>query len=218
MNTPANPSSETAAAGGIVYVLTNPAMPGFVKIGLTTDIERRVRELSASTSIPIPFEVYYACTVGNMKKVENGIHEGFGNYRVNPRREFFKVDPERIVAILKLVEIEDITPDKDYVEDAAEQLSLNKERKPLFKFSMVNIPQGAVLTYIRDESITATVFDDRKIKLRGEIYYLTTATKMLLKEATGKTYPVISGPSNWLYENETLNERRYRIENEDTDE
>ena len=38
----------------IVYVLTNPAMPGFVKIGYTTDIQARLKQLH-NTSVPVPF-------------------------------------------------------------------------------------------------------------------------------------------------------------------
>lgn len=35
----------------IIYILTNEAMPGYVKIGKTsTSLEQRIRELSSSTS------------------------------------------------------------------------------------------------------------------------------------------------------------------------
>ena len=47
----------------IVYVLTNEAMPGLVKIGCTqSDLASRVRSLF-QTGVPLPFEVYYACEV-----------------------------------------------------------------------------------------------------------------------------------------------------------
>ena len=41
---------------GVVYVLTNPAMPGIVKIGKTSrsDIHARLNELY-STGVPLPF-------------------------------------------------------------------------------------------------------------------------------------------------------------------
>ena len=40
---------------GIVYILTNEAMPGYVKIGRTDgDLAGRVRQLN-STGVPLPF-------------------------------------------------------------------------------------------------------------------------------------------------------------------
>lgn len=35
-----------------VYVLTNPAMPEYVKVGRTNNIERRIKDLSKDTSVP----------------------------------------------------------------------------------------------------------------------------------------------------------------------
>lgn len=48
----------------IVYVLTNSAMPGLVKIGKTTrnDLSSRMSELF-STGVPVPFDCVYACEV-----------------------------------------------------------------------------------------------------------------------------------------------------------
>jgi hypothetical protein len=49
---------------GIVYLLTNPVMPGLVKIGMTAqeDIDRRMRELY-TTDVPVPFECQFAYIV-----------------------------------------------------------------------------------------------------------------------------------------------------------
>ncbi|SHN90827.1 hypothetical protein BHECKSOX_987 [Bathymodiolus heckerae thiotrophic gill symbiont] len=86
----------------IVYVLTNPSIPDIVKIGMTTDLTTRMRSLYNS-SVPVPFECYFACTVEDMSFVERQLHDGFDDFRVNPKREFFRVDPERVVSILKMV-------------------------------------------------------------------------------------------------------------------
>jgi hypothetical protein len=46
---------------GFVYVLTNEAMPGFIKIGKTySSVKQRILELSRSSAVPLPFECYYA--------------------------------------------------------------------------------------------------------------------------------------------------------------
>ena len=44
--------------GGYVYVLSNPSIPGIVKIGMTErDVPARALELSASTGVPEPYDV-----------------------------------------------------------------------------------------------------------------------------------------------------------------
>ena len=98
----------------IVYVLTNPSLPDIVKIGMTTDLPTRMRSLYSS-SVPVPFECYFACTVKDMNFVEKQLHDGFDDFRVNPKREFFRIDPERVVSILKMVMIEEVTPKEDIV-------------------------------------------------------------------------------------------------------
>ena len=56
---------------GIVYLLTNPVMPGLVKIGMTTqeDIDKRMKELY-TTGVPVPFECQFACKVKKGAKIE----------------------------------------------------------------------------------------------------------------------------------------------------
>ena len=90
-------------AYGLIYILTNPSFPGLVKIGFTTtDLTERVRQLSA-TNIPTPFEIAYACGVRDCLAVEKGIHEKLSGYRVNPKREFFRISPHEALKILLLV-------------------------------------------------------------------------------------------------------------------
>ena len=194
----------------IIYILTNEAMPGYVKIGKTsTSLEQRVRELSASTSVPLPFTCFYACAVKDAAFVEHQLHDAFDNNRINPRREFFQIAPERVVSALKLAEIENITPRKDFVETQADQDALNQARKirSVFNFSMVDIPVGAELVFSRDESVKAKVIDNRSIEFNGEITSLSASAQKILGYLYG-----VAGTDYWLYEGETLDERRRRLE------
>ena len=206
------------AMAEIIYVLTNPVIPDLVKIGITTNLEERVRSLSSHSGVPVPFEVYYACKVSDAKKAEKHIHDGFGDHRVNPKREFFRINPERVVAILRLVEVEDVTPDKDFVEDQVEQQSLDKERrrpKARFKFSLADVPLGAVLSFVRDKNIKATVVDDRHVDFEGEVTTLSRASLTLLNRDFGVNWTTVQGPAFWFYQDEILSERRARVEQED---
>ncbi len=188
-------------------------MPGYVKIGRTNNnLEQRIKELSGSTSVPLPFTCFYACTVKDSNFVEHQLHDAFDNNRVNPKREFFQIAPERVVSALKLAEIENITPKKDIVENKEDQNALDEARKirPQFRFDMVGIPVGSELVFSRDESIKAKVLDNKLIEFNNE----TTSLSLSAQKILGYQYGV-AGTDYWMYEGETLDERRKRIENEE---
>ena len=88
----------------IVYVLINEAMPNYIKIGRTTNLEQRIRSLD-TTGLPLPFECFYACTVKDAGFVEKQLHDAFLDHRVRSSREFFEISPERAVSALKLAEL-----------------------------------------------------------------------------------------------------------------
>lgn len=197
----------------IIYILINEAMPGYLKIGRTSsNLEQRIRDLSASTSIPIPFTCFYACTVKDAQFVEHQLHDAFDNNRINPKREFFQIAPERVVSALKLAEIENITPKKDFVENREDQQALNKARKirEKFNFNMAKIPVGAGLSFSRDENIKAKVIDltdsHHSIEFNGKKTSLSDSAREIL----GYDYGV-AGTDYWMYDDETLDERRKRL-------
>jgi hypothetical protein len=198
----------------IVYLLTNPTMPGLVKIGRTTDLENRLRDLSRNTGVPVPFECFYACEVGNSVKVEKALHDAFGDHRINPKREFFRLNPDRAVAILELVALKDAALTVEIAETPVELEALHREqsRREQFRFSLADVPVGAVLTFSRDESITAKVIDDKRIEFEGEITSTSAAAARMLLERFGWTVTKVQGPLYWVYEGETLAERRSRLE------
>ncbi|HUD04200.1 MAG TPA: GIY-YIG nuclease family protein, partial [Candidatus Paceibacterota bacterium] len=151
---------------GVVYILTNEAMPGYVKIGkTTTSVEQRMLELSRSSAVPLPFECYYAARVADVGKVEEAFHDAFGDHRINPRREFFNIAPERVVAILKLLSLEEVTPSHNAGIESKEDavaIDVARKKRSAFNFKIVNIPIGAELNLARDEKITCLVAPDQK--------------------------------------------------------
>lgn len=192
----------------IVYILTNEAMPDYIKIGKTNDIMRRIQDLDW-TNIPLPFKCYYAAKVNDSNFVERQLHSIFTESRTRSNREFFKVNPERVVAAIKLREIEDVTPRQDTEGYADVKEELEKIYTKRFNFNAVNIPIGAELSFTRDESKKSKVVSNGNIEINGETKSLSRAAQELL----GYNYTV-SGPLYWMYEGETLDERRKRIESE----
>jgi hypothetical protein len=94
----------------IVYILSNPAMPGLLKIGLTdkANLPLRMKELY-TTGVPLPFDCVYACIVEDNAVVEKAMHTKLAKYRVNLKHEFFKISAKAAVKALKLYELQDIT-------------------------------------------------------------------------------------------------------------
>ena len=43
---------------GVIYILTNPSFPEYVKIGYADNIDKRLQQLNRSECIPFAFRVY----------------------------------------------------------------------------------------------------------------------------------------------------------------
>ena len=91
---------------GFVYCFTNPSMPGLVKIGYTeATVEQRLEDANApNTWIPTPFIAEFAKYVRNPNHKEQVLHQILHEQRVNPRREFFRADPNRVKLQFELMD------------------------------------------------------------------------------------------------------------------
>ena len=107
-----------------------------------------------------------------------------------------------------------MTPNKDFADSKEEQDSLNRERsrRSVFTFSMVDIPVGSELAFLKDENKTAKVTADREIEYLGTKSSLNKITLEILEKDFGKNWGSCRGPDYWIFENETLTERRIRME------
>jgi hypothetical protein len=195
---------------GIVYVLTNPAMPGLVKIGQTTnEITIRMNELN-TTGVPFPFDCLFACEVDDCKIVESALHKAFYPYRVNPKREFFEIDPDQAIVLLRLFAKKEVTPtvsaeiDKSVSIAEKEASEHYKKKRPPLNFLEMGIPIGAKLIFTYgDESAEAYVSSDRKVKTTGsdEEISLTQLTRKILDIDYN-----IQPTRYWSYEGRSLND------------
>ncbi len=196
----------------IVYIFTNEGMPGLCKIGYTTrnDVKDRAKELY-TTGVPYPFQIYYACQVINGKNIEKILHKLFDEFRVNHNREFFEIDPEKVILALQLASPIDVTPkENEYLtaEEIKEIKNLEKKRLSNFTFQQADIPIGSILHFCRNSDITCSVFSDNTVIFNGQIMSLTEAARN-----TGLIpYYELQGPKFWLYEDEPLTSRRKRIQ------
>jgi hypothetical protein len=190
---------------GIVYILTNPAIPNMIKLGITTqeDVKLRMAQLY-TTGVPLPFECVYAARVNNFEKVEKALHTAFSPDRVNPKREFFEIDPAQAIAIVKLMELEDVTPrvasETEVVDEVDREAgeAYARKKRPRFNFNDMGIPAGSELVSVTNGE-TVTVTSDRTVNFRGEETSLTNATRIILDNG----YHVAPGPY-WTYNGKKL--------------
>ena len=186
-------------------------MPETIKIGITDNLERRIRELD-NTSTPLPFECYYAVEVKDASKIEKKIHEGLDDKRIRQNREFFNASPEQAKSILEIAEVmggKNVTPKNDIVETPQDKEALDKSRKvrKRFNFAMINIPPKTILEFAKDKTITCEVFDETQIKFRDKITSLSDAAFIILTEM-GYDWTAVQGPRWWLYNGKSLSDLR----------
>ena len=192
----------------IVYILTNQSMPDTIKIGITDNIERRIKELD-NTSTPLPFECYYAVEVKDAKVIEKKIHEGLDDKRVRQNREFFNTSPEQAKAILEIAEVmggKNITPTEDVVETPQDKQALDNARKRRGRidyFGILGIDKGTTLTFSKDENITCEVADDGKVIFRGKETSLS-GSALLITNEMGYDWGQVQGAGYWCYQGRTL--------------
>ncbi len=189
---------------GSVYVLTNPAMPNMVKIGKTTrDVELRLADLY-STGVPLPFECEYAAKVKDVDKTEKAFHTAFEPSRVNPKREFFNINPEQAIAVLSLMAIEDVTPSvqdeakKIDIEASASAEKFKKKRRPTINYFEMGLKEGDILKFGRNEE-SCTVLNGRQVSYQGETWFLSNLTNKLL-DRTGP----MDGSPYWYFNGKNL--------------
>ena len=213
---------------GVIYILTNPSFKEYVKIGYANDIQKRLKQLNRSETIPFAFRVYATYTVtGRLTDIElhrlidklnpdlRAIETFDGKERV---KEFYAMSAEDAYGLLECIakisgtedRLQRMTPEGHEVldEQIAEEVREVAKRGP-FRFSAYGIPVGSELVYIEDESVRVTVVDDRRIKYDGEI----TSVSALAQRLKGFTHPV-QGTLWFTFKGEKLTDIRDRIDTE----
>ena len=211
---------------GVIYILTNPSFPDFVKIGYAQDIEKRLKQLNRSETIPFAFRVYAVYKVES-KLTDKELHKLIDNLNPDLRtienfdgkervKEFYAMSAEDAYGLLECIakisgtedRLQRLTPEGHEIldEQIANEVRETARRGP-FRFSDYNIPVGSELTFIENSDIKAIVVDDRRIEYDGE----TTSVSALAQKLKGFDHPV-QGTLWFLYKGEKLTDIRDRIE------
>ena len=181
-------------AKGYIYIMTNPRLNGMVKIGYAKDVEQRRQQLS-TTALPYDYEVYATYeTSGNLedKKLHKMIDNLNPDLRVSKSREFFVMSPEDAYELLEAIAIISGSQDKLKKVKVIASTTSQKIKRPAVNFEKCNIPVGAELVFIEDESVKVIVVNEHKVQYNNELTSLSAVAKSI------KGYNV-SGPQFFTY-------------------
>ena len=186
---------------GVIYILTNPSFPKYVKIGYSDNVNKRLEELNRSECIPFAFRLYAYYKVQN-RLSDKKVHELIDG--LNPelrsveningkerKREFYAMPKEQAYSILKSIatinNLEDnlvlVEPTKEEIEDEEEAADI--ENTPL-NFEQFYINKNENLIKLHEK-----LFDEFKryeLKVSNDIYL-----KAQLAGATG-----MDEVDNWM--------------------
>lgn len=189
---------------GVIYILTNPSFPDYVKIGYADDINERLRQLNRSECIPFSFRVYATYEVNN-RLVDLKLHNLID--QLNPtlrsietfngkqrKREFYAMSKEDAYAILEAIaeihgyidrlKLWEMNEEQKRAEEEAQEIvTERRKRADNFVFSEYQIPMGAVLEFADDPTIKCTVVEERKVMYQDKIMYVTPLAKLISRKS-----------------------------------
>ena len=221
---------------GVIYILTNPSFPQYVKIGYADDVKSRLKTLNDSPCIPFAFRIYATyeveerltdlklhALIDQLNPNLRSIDEVDGKKRV---REFYAMSKEQAYSILETIAVLGGRKDRLHlyeptaVERQSEEIAKDIEEQHLeriapFTFSKCNIPIGATITFVSqgnsNSGAKCVVKDDKTVEYQGRSISLSALATELLGSKCG-----VAGPRYFKYNGEWLNDLRAKAEGRKT--
>jgi len=168
-------------------------MSGICKVGITDDVEKRLKDLN-KTSTPTRFQIYEKFELKNAELLEQKILQHFSKERINRKREFLQIHPERIC---------------DFIIDN-KGLKFEKDIEVSSKFVKLNIKESEILKFKEGDeiyqNIVAIVGKGNSILYKGKRTSLSKSAEKILKEKFDKKWKAVQGTIFWTYKGKTIRE------------
>jgi hypothetical protein len=207
---------------GYVYILTNPSFrEDWVKIGKSSrPVDVRSKELD-NTAVPLPFEIFATIKTVKYNEVEKLVHKTIDrltDLRIRQNREFFNVDPNVALDILKDISatVDDAVVTRYHNnepinEDEIKDEAKREVKRGRFKFSMCNIKVGEYITF-KPTGIEVKVATDDSVEYEGRIYRLSPFVGTFLPEDKQNTSGAYQGAKFFTYKGKVLDDLRKELE------
>lgn len=212
---------------GYVYILTNPSFrEDWVKIGKSSrPVDVRSKELD-NTAVPLPFEIYATIQTSKYDYVEKHVHKTIDrltDLRIRQNREFFNVAPQIALDIFydiaKMLDDAVVTvyhDNKPITEEAPKPtesaiVAPKTERRGRFKFSMVGIQIGEMITFT-PTNVEVKVASDDSVEFDGRIYKLSPFVGTFMPEERRTPSNAYQGAKFFTYRGVVLDDLRRQAE------
>ncbi len=173
---------------GVIYILTNPSFPQYVKIGYADNVNERLKQLNRSECVPFAFRLYAYYRVDHRLE-DKAVHDIID--KLNPslrakdtidgkvrKREFFQMTAEDAFDLLRnIAKIHGDENNLVLVEPTAEEAKDEEDATTKGKTSLPKmdwlIDQGIVnigdeVYLINHPEEVATVVDSKNVEYKGE--------------------------------------------------
>lgn len=155
-------------------------------------------------------------------EVEKLVHKTIDrltDLRIRQNREFFNIAPSEALDILKdIASTIDDAVVNEYVDgepiqcypkqEVVIQKNIQKSpQKPPFKFSMIDLKIGDVITFI-PTGVEVTIASDCKVEYQGRLWSLSAFTGTFLPEEKRTKSGAYQGPKFFSYEGKSLKDIR----------
>lgn len=178
---------------GVIYILTNPSFPDYVKIGYADDVKKRLKALNRSECIPFAFRLYAYYQVPR-RLTDMKLHQMID--KLNPhlrsieefdgktrKREFYNMTPADAYSILETIAqingLEEnlvlVEPSSRQIKDEeeAEEIRMKKNHTSLPKLDWM-IEQGILkagdkICVISNPNEVATIVDGNHVEYKGQL-------------------------------------------------
>lgn len=200
---------------GVIYILTNPSFPQFVKIGYADNVEERLNQLNRSECIPYAFRLYAYYKVPK-RLTDMKLHALIDNLNPNLRsvevyngktrkREFYAMTAAQAFSILETIaEINGARDNLKLVEPTVEDLARENEAEEIrtrksptkyprmeWMFEQGLVAAGDVLCVINHPEEEATLIDPSTVDYNGKQMSILAWSKKVTGWKAVQTYAMI---------------------------
>ena len=168
---------------GIIYVMTT-AVSGLVKIGKTgvSNYQERMRFLEANSYYNVAgLKRYFAIELEDYDDKESLLHEIFGKHQVG-NSELFALDQDLIRQLLLSFDGKVIYPEKVDKEKEFDEVATVRKQSAKFSFYRKGLSSGDVISFVSDDTMTATVIGEREVDYGGQEYKLSPLTYKIFED------------------------------------